>query len=75
MRRARVRGSVGAISSPSSDPGLEKELRRSRVGEWVVPKDATGAQKISGVARCDVFSAISGFGLRGSKTVVEPVRE
>jgi hypothetical protein len=76
MRRARVRGSWAAASSPPSDPGVGKEEpRRSRVGERVVPEGATGARGTSALTGRDVLSAISGLGLRGSGFVVEPIRE
>jgi hypothetical protein len=72
MRRARVRGSGGATSSPSIDATFGKEEpRRSRVGERVVSEGATGAV---GATRRDVFSAISEFSLGGSKSVGESVR-
>jgi hypothetical protein len=75
MRRARVSGSGGGASSPSSDPRLGiEEPRRRRVGDWV-PEDATAALGPSASRRRDVFWVISRFGLRGSKPAVEPVRE
>lgn len=75
MRRARVRGSGGATSSPSIDATLGKEEpRRSRVGERVVSEGATRAVGTSATSRRDVFSAISEFSLGGSKPVGESVR-
>src|SRR5258707_9490752 len=75
MRRARVRGSGGVASSPSSDPKLGiEEPRRRRVGDWV-PEDATAALGPSALRRRDVFCVISGLGLGGSKPAVESVRE
>lgn len=85
IRRARVSGSGGGASSlsPSSVPGPgNEEPRRWCVCDELV-RGATDAVPIacdeltpvSGVARRDVFSAMSGVVLRGAGVVVEPVRE
>ena len=75
MRLARVRGSGGVTSPPLDDPGLGKEPRRGRVGEWVVPEGTAAALGTSALTRRDVTCAIAGLGLGGSKPVAEAIRE
>jgi hypothetical protein len=84
IRRARVSGSGGVTSSlsPSGAPGPGNEPRRSSVGDELVsgaadavPIACDRSTPVSGVARYDVPSAISGVVLRGAGLVVEPVRE
>lgn len=85
IRRARVSGSGGVTSplSPSGapEPGNE-DPRRWSVGDKLAPVAADavpiacdGSTPVSGVARRDVLSAISGVALRGAGLAVEPVRE
>lgn len=70
MRLARVRGSGGVTSWPSSDPEPEKDEPRRSGRDRVVSEGATGALGASALARRAVFSAFSGLGRKGSKPVV-----
>lgn len=85
IRRARVSGSGGVTSplSPSGAPGPgNEEPRRLSVGDELVsgaadavPIACDRSTPVSGLARRDVPSAISGVVLRGAGLVVVPARE
>lgn len=85
IRRARVSGSGGGASSLSPSgvprPGNEEPRRWSVGGELVrggtdaVPIACDKSTPVSGVARRDVLSAMSGVALRDAGLVVVPVRE